>query len=311
MKVDGKKYNLQDLSYYFFTVESRYASYNSMFGGVAWDMSINDDGTTLREEARTDAVNQSLRAIILANEAKNKNYNLTEEEKKTVASTVDDLLTKQFSKELIRKNHFTKAYLTDIVEGTTLVNRFRQDKLKEANIDKDKITAGVSKEEFRQYDIEFFYAATEKLDEENKSVKFSEKDKKAAYDKLSSYYEKAKTTKDWSKLVPTSETAIIYKASSFIKGDASAFGDEFKAKIMNMKNGDVSELTEGSNGYYIVRMVDNNSTERYDSEVQTAITTAENQAFDKVYEEIKKTHTYQLNDGAIKRLRMGELTITQ
>ncbi len=311
MKVDGKKYSLQDLSYYFYSVESNYASYNSMFGGSSWDMPINEDGTTMREQAKKDAVNESLRAVILSNEAVKKGYKLTDEEKKTVDSTVNSLLKSQFSKEVINKNHFTKSYLKKIIEGTTLVSRFREDKLKEAKIDKDKITAGISKDKFRQYDIEYLYAATEKTDSEGKTTKFSEADKKAAYEKLQSYYDKSKTTKDWSKLVPTDETAIIYKTLSFIKEDSTTFSDDFKAKILAMKNGDVSELTESTNGYFIVRMVENNSTKRYESEVQSAITTAENQAFDKIYEDIKKSHPNKLNDGSIKRLKMGALTITE
>lgn len=308
LKVDGKNYNLKDLSYYFYTVESKYASYNSMFGGESWDLPISEDGTTMREEAKKDAVNESLRAIILSNEAVKKGYKLTEEEKKTVKTTVDNLY-KQLSKTVIRKNHFSKSYLTKMIEGTTLVTRYRQDKLAEAKIDKDKIKAGVSQEEFRQYKVEYFYAATESTDSDGKTKKFTDTEKKNVFDKLSSYYDKSKTTKDWSKLVPTTETAIIYKTLDFIKEDTTTFSDDVKAKIMKMNNGDVSELVESTNGYYIVRMIDNNSKARYDSEVSAAIATAENQAFDKVYEEVKKEHPNKLNNGSIKRLKLGSLTI--
>ena len=308
MTVDGKKYNLKDLSYYFYTVESRYASYNSMFGGDYWDMPISENGASLRETAKKDAVSESLRATILYNEAVKQGYKLTAEEQKTVKTTVDNLYDK-LTKEEIRKNHFTKSYLTKMIEGTTLVSRFRQDKLKEAKIDEAKIKAGVSYDEFKQYDIEYLYAATQKTDSEGKVTEYSAKDKKAALDKLTSYYDKAKTTKDWSKVVPTDETAIIYKTSNFIKSDTSTFPDDFKAEIMKMKNNDISTVRQASTGYFIVRMVNNNSSERYDTEVSTAITTEQNKTFDKIYEEIKKSHPNKLNDGAIKHLKMGDLTI--
>ncbi len=311
MTVDGKKYNVKDLSYYLYIVESKYDSYNSMFGGNYWDSPIKEDGTTLRQEARKDAIAQALRATILYNEAVDKDYKLTDKEKKTVKTTVDNLLSKEIPKDIIKKNHFTRSFLTKMVEGTTLVSRFREDKLKEAKIDKDGIKAKISYDKFRQYDIEYLYAATETTDENGKTTQLSDEKKKEAQEKLNSYYEKAKTAKDWSKVVPTDETAIIYKASKFVKADedSSSFSDEFKTELTKMKNGAVSEVTKGTNGYYIVRMVNHNSSERYDSEVNTAITTAENQAFDKIYEGIKANHPNKLNNKAINRLKMGELTV--
>lgn len=311
MTIDGKKYHLKDLSYYFYSVEANYQSYSQLFGQDVWDMTYDEEaGTTMRDAARDDAVEQSLYNEILYNEATSKGYKLTEEEKKTVSDNADSLLKEQLPKEVVDKNNYTKSYLTDILGKTTLVSRFRQDKIDALNIDDEKIKEGVSFDDFRQYDIQYLYISTQKTDADQKTTDLTADEKKAAYDKISAVYDKAKTTKDWSTLVPEDEEDLTYRDTSFIESDTT-FSEDFEKMMMGMKNDEISNIYEDTTGYYIVRMVNNNSSERYDSEVKNAITEEENTQFDKVYEEIEKTHTYKLNDNAIKRLKMGTLTLPE
>lgn len=309
MTIDGKKYHMKDLSYYFYTVESGYNSYSQMFGTNYWDMTYDEEaGTTMRDAAKDDAVDTSLRSEILYNEAKAQGYSLTADEKKTISTSVKKLYDETLTDAVKKKNHFTKAYLNKIMSKTTLVSRFREDKIKEQKIDEAKIKEGVSYDEYKQYDIQYIYISTQTTDADEKTVDLSAEEKKAAYDKINAVYDKAKTTEDWSTLIPEEETDLKYKESNFTKSDTS-YSDEFKAKMMTMANEDISEIYEDETGYYIVRMVNNNSSESYDNAVESAITTAENTAFDKVYEEIKAKHTFKLNDSAIKHLTMGTLTL--
>ncbi len=309
MTVDGKKYRMKDLSYYFLNVESSYSSYSQMFGGNIWDMTYDEEaGTTMRDVARTEAIDQSLYNEILYNEAIAAGYALTEDEIKTVDENVNSLLKEQLSKEVIKKNNFTNAYLKEMISKTTLVSRFREDKIKEFNIDEEKIKAGVVYDDFRQYDIEYLRISTKTTNDDGESVDLTEEEKKAAYDKLSGYVDKAKATEDWSTLLGEDETDVTYLDTQFLESD-STFSEEFEKMMMGMNNGEISDIYEDTTGYYLVRMVNNNSSESYDNEVESQITDAENTAFDEEYEKIKANHTYDLNDRAIKGLKMGSLTL--
>lgn len=309
MKIDGKRYHMNDLSYYFYTVESDYDTYNQVLGGDYWDMTFDKEkGTTMRDAAKDDAIDTCLRTEILYNEATAKGYKLTSDEKKTINTNVKSLLDKKLTDAVIKKNHFTKAYLTKVISKTTLVSRFRADKVKTLNIDKDTIKDGISYDDYRQYDIEYLFISTQNTDSDGKTVDLSDKDKKAAYDKISNIYDKAKSTQDWSTLIPDDETDLTYKEDSFLESDTD-FSDDFKAKMMALNNGDVSQIYEDTKGYYVVRMVDNKSTESYDKAVNNAITKAENEGFDKIYEKIKATHKYTLNDKALKSLKMGTVAL--
>jgi len=77
-----------------------------------------------------------------------------------------------------------------------------------------------------------------------------------------------------------------------------------------MKKGDVSKVYEEKDkGYYLVRMVDNNSSESYDTAVKKAISDAENAGFTEVYNTLLAKHTYKINTKALAKYTMGSITL--
>jgi foldase protein PrsA len=308
LTIEGEKYKMDDLAYYFYNLESTYSAYSQY--GFTWDMKFDESGATLSDVAKQDAVDLALYTEILSREAKAQGYTLTDEEKSTIKDNVKSMLDGQISEAVIKKNHFTTKYLTNLLSKSTLVERFRQDKIDALNIDEDKIKDGIAYDDFRQYDIEYLFISTKTTDDDGNSADMTEDQKKAAYDKISAVYDKAKTTEDWSTLVPEDEEELTYSEGSFIESDTT-YSDEFEAMMMGMENNEVSEIYEETNGYYIVRMKNNNSDERYNTEVENAITTAENEGFDKVYEDIKTKYDYSVNEKAVKSLKMGNLTLAE
>ena len=314
MTIDGKKYTIRDLSYYFYNVESQYSYMDYLFfggDGSYWDMAAdNESGQTIRDASKTEAVNYALYCEVLYNEAVSEGYSLTDEENQTISENVSNLLNGQISPAAIRKNNFTKAYLTNLLGKTTLVNRYRQDKIDQLNIDVEEIKKDINYEDYRQYDIETISISKKTTDDNGTVVDLSEEEKQAAYDKIKAVYEQAKTSEDWSTLLPDDETELVYKSDdSFIKTD-NRFSEEMKEKVMAMDNGDISDIIEEENAYYIVRMINNNSSESYDEAVQNAVEEAESEAFNKMYnDEILPKHQYTINDKALKKYKMGSITI--
>jgi foldase protein PrsA len=307
--INGDKYYLEDLAYYFYGVESSYDYFNQMFGGQYWDMVIDQStGESIRDIALEEAVDTSLYNEILYREAIAQGYTLTDDEKETIEEDVSSLMDEQLTEGTIKKAGFTKEYLTDVLGKTTLVERFKQDTIDALNIDDEAIKAEIDFEEFRQYDVEYLFISTEKDDEDGKSIPMDETEKSAAYEKINSYYTKAKETEDWTTLIPEEEEDVIYKEDDFIKKD-TAFSDELENIIMAMDNNTISEILEDESGYYVVRMINNRSTERYDDEVEAAIEEAEEEAFEEAYEELLKNFDYKINNSALRRLRMGTITL--
>lgn len=312
LTVDGEKYNLKDLAFYFYTVEAEYDTYDQMFGGggTYWNMTTDESGTTMRDTAKESAINTALYNEVLFNQATSEGYASTEDEIKLADESAAKLIDETLSKEVIAKNRFTKELLSGMLSKASLVDRYRRDKLDALNIDKEAIKAGVSFEEYKQYDVEYLYVSTEKTDADNNTVAMTDQEKADALAKLNTYVDKAKTTEDWSKLLPEDEKTVTYKKSSFIKSDTT-FEDALKTKLMEMDNNQIGDVYEAEDGYYFVRMINNNSSERYDSEVEKAIDAKEKEEFQKIYADILKEHEYKINYDNLKSLQMGTLTLVK
>lgn len=310
MRIDGKGYNISDLSYYFYTVESRYSYYDSLSGGY-WDMTVDEEtGKTVRDASKDEAVKLALFNEVLYNEAKAAGYSLTDEEKETIKSNVTALIGSEIPPADIRKNNFTKAYLTDILGRITLADRYREDKIKELNIDVEEVKKDIEYENYRQYDIETVSISKKTTDDDGNVVELTEEQKQEAYEKIKGIYETAKSTEDWSTLIADDESDLIYKEDNFLKDD-TRFSEDMLNAMMAMNNGDISEIFDEDSAYYIVKMVNNNSTESYDAAVEDAVAQAEDEAFsDKFDNEILPKHEYIIIDKALKRYKMGNITIS-
>lgn len=310
MTIDGDKYYMEDLNYYFYSVESQYDYYNQIFGGTYWDMSYDQtSGLTVRDLAKQEAVDTAVFNEIMYRDAVANGYNLTEEEKSSVATDVESLMNEVLTPDQLKKNEFTNESLTDILNRTKLANRYRTDIIDSLDIDDEGIKAGINKDEYRQYDIEYLFIPTQTTDADGNNVALGEAEKTAAYDKIKAAAEKAAQTEDWSTLVPEGEEDLVYRESSFLAKD-TMFSEEFKAVMMAMENDAVSDIYEEENGYYVVRMQNNNSTKSYDNAVEQAITEAENKAFETYYkDEIQPKYEVDFNENYIKSIRLGSLTI--
>ena len=311
MTIDGEKYKMSDLSYYFYQVESEYAYYDQMFGGggAYWDMTYDETtGATIRDMAKQGAVESCLYNEILYKEAIAADYTLTDDEKKTVSANADSLLKDTLSSTEISKNKFTKKNLTEVIGKITLVARYRQDKIDSFDIDDQAIKDGIIYDNYRQYDIETLYIPTTTTDADGKSVALTAEEKSAAHDKLNSYYQAAKDTEDWSALLPKDETSVTYQSTNFVETDTT-YSDDMEAMMIAMNNGDISDIYEAEDGYYVVRMVNNNSSESYDKAVADAINSAESSKFSSFYDELAAKHEYTTNDSLLASLTMGNITI--
>jgi foldase protein PrsA len=116
LTISGDKYNMDDLSYYFYEIESQYDYLDQLFyGGTYWDQTNQTTGQSNREAAKLGAISEAIYNEVLYKEAVANGYTLTEDEKKAADTKADAFLTNDTNKAVIKKNHFTKKYLSDIM----------------------------------------------------------------------------------------------------------------------------------------------------------------------------------------------------
>lgn len=78
-----------------------------------------------------------------------------------------------------------------------------------------------------------------------------------------------------------------------------------------MNNEEISsKVVQDSKGCYIIKMVNNNSTERYDSECESVITSAENEKFNEEIDNLEvEKYMIEFNDDEWDKLEFGSVTI--
>lgn len=311
--IDEDNYYLEDLTYYFNVVEINYEYldqyYGQLFGSSYWNMTADAEaGTTMRDAAKDEAVQMSLLYEILHKEALADGYSVTEEEDETIADQVDLLINEQFSEKMIEHNGFTEEYLTEVLRKQSVVDRYRLDIINSLDIDDEAIKATFDYVDYRQYDIDTLFISKSKKDDEGKQITLTEEEKTDLYNKLNAYYDDALASDNWSKLLSEDEDEVTYNSMKFFDTNTS-FSDETKSMILSMENGDISELIEEESGYYLIKMVNNASTESYDSTVSDAIRQEENNRFQEEYDEILKKYDYKIYKSGLKSLYMGQVTL--
>lgn len=323
MQVNDTKFTLDDMMYPIYERESTYLPYDEMYqmytGSSVWDNNYMgsdrniDASSTNAVGLKQEILNVETQYVVLYDKAKEAGYSLTDEDKEKVKTQVSDAL-KGLSWGQRLKLNISKGKLTKRFEKRVLVDKFQADKIKEINatVDEKAAVKDVSKEDYREYKIQYYSVSTsDTTDDEGNTKKLSAKEKKELVEKLEKVAKKAKTEKDFTKLIEEDEEDVKYADNSFTEKDGwSMLSDKKLLKqVKAMKNNTISGIIEDkkSGNYVLVKMIDNNSPDSYDEECDTAIENARNNAYDAWYQEVMTNYDVKTMD-AWEEIEIGTVT---
>lgn len=309
LTVNGEKTYLEDMNYQIMQAEQMHNSIASIYEQMGYSESywaMEQDGVTTQETVREQVINEEIQQQILYAEAIKAGYEATDEEKEEAAASAKETL-ESMSDSQKKKTGFTEDSLTKILTEETVALRYRQDLIDGFAIDDEEIRAGVDKEQYKEYKTQYFFVSTEA---EEEGSELTDAQKEELRQALVAKAEEAKDTEDWSTVIDSEDEdeTVSYGAMDFIKEDTS-YDAAAMQKAMTMENGEISDVVEGEDGYYIIKMVDNNSQERYEEEVEDAITEVENQKFDEEYLSIYENYQVTINTKEWNKVELGNVTM--
>lgn len=312
LAVNGEKLKEQDLMYDIYQSEGMGAQMANLYAQLGytqdyWTM-VNEDGTSTQDSLKEQTIDNYLWQRILYKEAVENGYEATEDEteeaKKAAKETIESL-TEEKAKEL----GLTEALLTTKELEQSVIGRYKEDKIDELNIDTQKAKDSVDYDTYRGYNIEYFYAATTTTNEAGESVPVEDKTK--VYDELESTLKTAKEAKDWSKVIDSEDKdALVSYKTNILTSEDETFSEDLMKKLLKMENGDTTEILEEEDGYYVFRMVNNDDPEEYDKAVDEAISTAEEDAFNEVYQKLYDEYEIKVYDKNWKNIVFGTVTLS-
>lgn len=312
LTVNNEKVYLNDAMYYIYNAEASATMYDSiyqqLYGSSYWDY-VDDDGNTGSDLAKTEVMNNLTKDTVIYLMATDEGYTISDEDK-TSGQEQYTALEKNLSAKQKLEPGMSKKELTNALTKKALVDRYKKDVIASCNLDYDSIKGEISKKDYREYDVQYYYVSTVTTDDENNQKEVSAEEKAAALEKIQSIAKTAATAEDFTKVVDTeTDTSVTFKEDgSFIEKDGS-FGDAMDKKVKAMKNDEVSGVLEGDDGYYVVKMIDNNSTASYDKAVEDAVSSAEDEAFQGKYDEKSSNYTTTVNDDVWDLITLGNYTI--
>ncbi len=309
LTVNGEKTYLEDMTYQIMLAEQTHNSIASLYQQMGyaesyWDM--EQDGTTTQATVKQQVAESEVQQQILYAEAVKNGYEATTEEKEQAASSAKDMLA-NMSDGQKKKTGFTESGLTEILTQYALTQRYRQDLIDSFDINDEEIRAGVDKEQYKEYKTQCLFVSTGAKEDGTALTDAEKAERKAALVKEA---EAAKSAEDWSKVIDSEakDQVVSYQAVDFIKEDTN-YDAKVMEKAMTMENGEISDVVEGEDGYYVIKMVNNNSNERYEKQVSDSITEAENQKFNEKYLSIYETYDVKINQKEWDKVKLGSMTM--
>lgn len=263
-----------------------YAMYGMSFD---WGDTTGDGDTyaTAYKKSIMDGLKQ--REILYMCALRN-NLTLTDEEKKTIQDEVKSARDNMTEKQKKMKG-LDETTLTRVFEKKELGEKYKNSVIASLNIDEDALKKTVSKEDYRQYTLQYYTFAKKETDSSGES-----KDKdKATLDKalkdMTDLQKKAVKAEDFTKgLIETEEngntdksTGISYETRDLIETDTDFLDSKTLKKVKKMKNDEISDVLETEDGYYVIKMVNNNDPTAYDNQCQSVIQQEQENQFNTEY----------------------------
>ena len=324
LKVNNTKLTMDDMMYPIYERESAYLPYNEMYqmytGKSIWEnnyMGSDRNITSTVTNAigiKQEVIDTETEYEILYQEAKKAGYKLSADDKKDVQEEVSKALKGLSFTQKLRLN-ISKGKLTKRFERRKLADNYKDAETKELDktVDEKAAVKDISKKDYREYKVQCYAFSNTTTDSDGNTKKLSDSEKSKLGKELQALYKKAADAKDFSKLLKDdSKSDIKFSDTSFTEKDGWSMVTDKKLlkQIKAMKKGEISEVIKDEKSGYVlfVKMVDNNSQDSYKKACDSAVESAQNDAYDKWYQGILENYKVSTNSDVWEDVTIGSVT---
>lgn len=316
---DGKEVtntvNVQEAMYDIYQAEAMadmYAAYGMSFD---WD-EATENGDTYAEVYKKSIMDGMKQREILYLSALKNNISLTDEEKEKIKKNVQSARENLTDKQKKMKG-LDEATMITVFEKQELGEKYKQSVISGLNINEDELKKTVSKKDYRQYTLQYYTFAKTETGENNETKTKDEATLKQAAKDMEALQKKAVKAKDFTKdLIQTEEngttdkkTGISYATRDLIETDTDFLDAKTLKVVKKMKNGEVSGVLETKDGYFVIKMVNNNDSKAYDNQCKTVIEQEQTSQFDAQYTNtIKGQYVAETQSFWKGRIELGSIT---
>lgn len=314
MSVGDEKFTLADMMYYIYGEEELGCSMESFsqssFGESYWDTQDPDNNNlTGRELAKENILDSVQHDSVYYQEALKAGYTLTDEDKQDAEADYKEFCENLTSEQLDLAG--MKDKVKEHFQRQILISKYKDGLLQDSEYKEEDTIAAISKEEYRQYDYEYYFLSKYDADGE----------KLLPEEELSDYLTKlrklqAGLTKDSDMEALLDDKTANYieyvDSESIVEGDGEAYGEyngvDCDKAIKALENGQISDVIDVEFGYMVVRMIDNNVQDAYNEQCENAVQEAEDSIYETMYSSVVGDYVIKVED-AWNKVVIGNITL--
>ncbi len=315
LTINDKDYTLQDIMYVLYVVESNAADDINRaiaLGETESDYWLEKDdvtGKTVRELTKESVLDVAENVIIQAQLAEKEGYVLTEDDLDTVDMEVQDVLDYMYGQpEYLARTGFTKENLTELVKQFNLAYKYSMDQISKIQVDQSMIDSDIKPEDYAQVEIEYIQFWTGEIDMDGNYNLFEPEKITEILNQAQAAYEEVAEGKDIITVGDEyySEDYTVEAGTQPLFNNAEDNEENLYNAFKDLKVGELYPgVIETMDGYYIIRLVNDNCTEAYDQMVEEVARSVKQSTFDDEFDKLKADYNIQINEENWKNIEIG------
>lgn len=306
VEINKAKLSLDDFLYDIYLIEQERELWNNNYkeslGVDYWDYAY--EGITMEQLAKDAIMTRVVLYDVLSRQAKKEGYTLNNDELTAIEANVDKLINSMSDEEL-KETGMDRDILIKSFNRLSLGDKYYLAITDDFDINEEAIKSTIDPDEYREYQTECLYVPTAEVSYQ-KITPYNEDKLDKAYDMIVDIKDLVLEGADFDEVLEQVEGAIHYNRN-FILSDNTA-EDEYKAAAKELDNGDYSDIITTKFGHYIIHMLDNNSSVRYEKAIQDAIQSEKTAGFKIHYDELLEDYDITINTEYWDSLDLGSIT---
>lgn len=302
VKINNKEIYLDEAMYYVLMYE---ANFSMMVGPDKWDEEMVD-GDSLSSLVKTSIMDAMVENEILYEKGLEAGVEITADlESQFKASSIE--FFGLLEDELLDITGIDETVLYNINKKTYVANLHKNNIVMGLDIDIDALVAEVKEDDYKQYSAEHLAISFASYDEEGNLVELTDAEKATAKDTMDKALKDVKDGKTFKEISEKYED-ITLSPSSFVYDETT--DDVYQKEAIKLEKDEVSEeVIETETGYFIIKMIDPDSKEAYNTAVNEAVAAKQQELYAVKYEEVKKDYTITINEDVWDPISVGHTTI--
>lgn len=238
MKVGEEGVKYSEVKNYCYLLKRQY---EGNFSSQVWDYTVKE-GETIGDQAKQEIINMLTQLKVIRENADAQNITLTNDETDEALQKAEELLESATEEE--KEEYFlTVQGLSELYKDNILANKMFY-------IATDEADTEISDEEAKQVSIQFLEVMTNGTDQNGTQITMDEKTKTEALEKAKRLRREAKETTDFLEFARENSDSGVQELT--IGRDTDQLEKTAVDAAFNLKQKELSEVVEGTEGYYII-----------------------------------------------------------